>query len=830
MTHIQQDIDSECTVLACMNHFPDTVPFAMEQLTSLCFHGETHRQIFDVFAILHATGQETSLVNLASSLNKNALNYFAQMEDPGSEELIKPAIKKLKLAAALREMSGISAQIQIGIQRGEDVSALVSSLHKKQNEVPDSLTIHGVEKLTEQGQIIIFFDRKSMNVAEEVIPGLISIACSPTIKKLSKINWSALAGRKIAIWREDHIDAAEHLFYLISKGGAEAVWVIRNPPEHKPGFSIINAVEHLGWDAARIYAYIKSNLYDPKAEAEDIPRENEQPPANREPASGGGCPFQILGHDHNVYYFLPNGSKQVVPLGAAQLSQAHLITLADVNYWELHFPGGKGGNANWNAASNWLVRECESQKVYDPRKLRGRGAWEDAGRSVLHLGDHMYVNGEPKQVHEIQSDYIYEAAAAMEYNISCDPLKSKEAQKIVEICEMLTWEKPINALLLAGWIAIAPICGALTWRPHIHVTGKSGTGKSTTIEQIIAPLVGPSALQVNGSGTSAAGIRQALGCDARPVIHDEFDTKAGSLDKSVEAELELARSCSSDTRAATIKGGADGRSKTYITRSAFCWSSIMTHADMAADITRITVLTLVESHLSSEQKRANYDKLMEKIITTLTPEFCCSLRARMVRLIPQVNKNAQTFARAGALNIGTQRAGDQLGAIIAGAYALSRSDEISFPDAVKWIEERSQDWNEYKLKGDQLDESRCLSKILEYIVRAQGDRGGISELSIGELIQIAASPLSLHSNITASDAETVLRRHGVKMFHQERAFAVSNRHSTIEKCLEKTPWGSNWGQLLARLPEAMKLNSSIRFGSTVSKAVLISLSLLEGGD
>jgi nucleoid-associated protein YgaU len=33
-------------------------------------------------------------------------------------------------------------------------------------------------------------------------------------------------------------------------------------------------------------------------------------------------------------------------------------------------------------------------------------------------------------------------------------------------------------MLLAGWIALAPICGAMRWRPHLWLTAAAGAGKA----------------------------------------------------------------------------------------------------------------------------------------------------------------------------------------------------------------------------------------------------------------------------------------------------------------------------------------------------------------
>lgn len=533
-------------------------------------------------------------------------------------------------------------------------------------------------------------------------------------------------------------------------------------------------------------------------------------------------PFLCLGYEHNTYYYLPRGSNQVIPLRAEQHGKSHLMTVAPLNYWESCYPSKKG--ADYDAAANALIRFQESKGVYDPSRLRGRGAWEDSGRSVLHLGNLMYVNGSQHHPHEIKSHYIYEAAPSMEYDTPCQPLGTAEANKFVGLCDQLQWERPIYGRLLAGWCIIAPICGALRWRPHVHLTGGAGVGKSWVQTNMVARSVGPAALQVVGS-TTAAAIRQTLGADARPVIHDEFEAEEQAGLKRIQEELELARACSSDSEALTLKGGADGRAKVYRSRAAFCFSSIGVNMSQQADVSRVTVLSLRKDEKQSEQERqAHFDSLLGTWAEIMTEEYCCALRARTVHLIPTIRKNAETFARAAAVGVGTQRTGDQLGAMLAGVYSLFSGGEVTLEKAKEWIS--SQDWSEYTVREDQMDENRCLAKILQTVIRAQGEKGICYDQSVGELIHIATMGLQTHQGITDMNADAVLKRHGIKVSPYDRTFAVSNTHIAIEKCLSNTPWAKNWPQLLARLPNSEK-TGSIRFSAgVVTKAVQLPLDML----
>ena len=817
---------TEQTIIACLFHYPDTIPSAVESITPENFENAHARAIYETLIVLHATGQDITIPALGAKLSQPAMSALLDLDEPATGELIKSALRKLSQSAALRSMSDLSEQIKYAIEQGNDTASLVAELAHRQAGVPDTLTIYGVDKLSAAGQVLVFFDKPSAKLAEKVIPQIISLAVTNNIKKLSKINWSVLAGRKIVIWRGDNLEAADHLYHLVTKAGAVGARVVRSPSERARDFGIIEAHEKAGWGSSEILTYIKANLYDPAMAEADAPEIEGYPPYSEhdsdpipEPTD---APFQCLGYEHNVYYYLPRGSNQVIPLRAEQHGKSHLITLAPINYWEACYPSKAG--ANYDSAANALIRFQERKGVYDPSRLRGRGAWEDAGRSVLHLGNLMYVNGSQHHPHEIKSHYIYEAAPSMEYDTPCKALGTTDANRFVALCDQLMWERPIYGRLLAGWCIIAPICGALKWRPHVHLTGGAGVGKSWVQSNIVALSVGPAALQVVGS-TTAAAIRQTLGADARPVIHDEFEAEEQIGMKRIQEEFELARACSSDSEALTLKGGADGRAKVYRSRAAFCFSSIGVNMSQQADVSRVTVLSLRKDEKQSEQERqAHFDKLVSEWSAVMTEEYCCALRARTVHLIPTIRKNAETFARAAAVGVGTQRTGDQLGAMMAGVYSLFSGGEIKLEQAKEWIS--SQDWSEYAVKEDQMDEHRCLAKILQTVIRAQGEKGICYDQSIGELIGIAQHGLRSHEGISDMNADAVLKRTGIKVDAYGETFAISNTHIAIEKILEKTPWSKNWPQLLSRLPNAEK-TGSIRFGAISTKAVQLPLGMLE---
>jgi len=170
--------------------------------------------------------------------------------------------------------------------------------------------------------------------------------------------------------------------------------------------------------------------------------------------------------------------------------------------------------------------------------------------------------------------------------------------------------------------------------------------------------------------TTEAGVRQTLGCDALPVLFDEFESERKKSASRVEDVMSLITQASSETEGVLAKGGAGGKATTFRIRSMFCFSSVAVSIKQAAARSRITVLSVKTAEQPSREGIAQYNKLMADIIKTMTPEFIDAMQARAVSLIPVIRKNAITFAEAAAMVAKTRRFGDQVGTLLAGAYAL----------------------------------------------------------------------------------------------------------------------------------------------------------------
>jgi len=676
--------------------------------------------------------------------------------------------------------------------------------------------------------------------------GIIATTWPGGSKAIKLADFSLLADRQVVLWPDNDNPGLRAMVDvgLSIQGKAKRVGFIEVPLAYgeiskiEKGWDVVDCIEKWGWDWEKIKRFIKQNSVALDKIIPGKTVEDEHPPAHTdsdeplpsalspvqpppdEDDSGEDYsqPFKVLGFDHGIYFYLPRGSQQVVPLKTAEHGRAHLMSLAHIRYWESKYPKKVG--ADWEAAANDLMRACERTGVYESKRIRGCGAWYDSGRIVLNLGDQLRVDGKPMEVSAIDSYNIYEAGPRSEIT-HCPPMPKQEAVQLSEVCESLFWDKQIFGKLLAGWCVIAPICGALNWRPHIWLTGGAGTGKTFVMNRIIKPMLGPAALHVQ-SATTEAGIRQTLKNDAWPILFDESEGEDRAGQRRIQVILELMRQASSDTGASILKGTQYGKAMAFQIRSMFCMSSIGVNITQHADQGRISVLSLrIPQEKTPQEIMAHFKKLNEKIASTMTEEFCAGIRARAIDLIPQIRKNGQIFGTAVTELLGAQRIGDQIGALLGGVYALYSDNVISIEAAREWI--KSHDWDEQKFTAEHTDERKCLDHILQHVLKLQTSTGP-AERNVAEILEeisIFHQPDPQEKQtLDIKDLHRILNRIGLRFDEDNDFIFVSDSHTGIKKMLENTPWPKTWGRVLRRLP-GTEMKQSMRFSGAITRATSI---------
>ena len=546
------------------------------------------------------------------------------------------------------------------------------------------------------------------------------------------------------------------------------------------------------------------------------PEVDFEPISHEEPVEGTPEGIDPLGYDRGVFYYFSRATRQVWALSASGHTKQMLIGMASVpHYWERNTAWCKPKNAgiDWDKVTDFLMRSCRDRGIYDPDLIRGRGAWLDNGRPILHMGDHLIVGDDRSPLRLAGSRHIYEAARPFSQIGQVAPLSTREAHKLVEICKSLRWERGISGLLLAGFIVIAPICGGLNWRPSIWITGAKGSGKSWAEEHILSPAIGRIALRVL-SNTTEPAIRRTLGSDARPVLFDEAEQEDAASVARMQAVLGLVRQSASEGGGEILKASSGDGVARFRVRSCFGFSSINVGIMHGADESRITVLGFrppemltAEDRIASDQQFA---KLSKTVAETITPEFSAALLARSVRLLPIIRKNAETFARAVSIHLGTRRLGDQLGTLLAGAYALHKDRPVTDDEAVAFLKRES--WEAEVEQAEERDEHKLLTHLTQHRIGISPQNGGRLEVTIGRLILAASGrDKDLHQETADRELRQVGIRYEPRTSRRDEGVFVSATHPTIRRVLANTPWSSSWHRALERLPQAVRNKTVVRF-------------------
>ena len=537
--------------------------------------------------------------------------------------------------------------------------------------------------------------------------------------------------------------------------------------------------------------------------------------------------FRILGFDKTdtggqAFYFFQKTSNTLLRLTPSAMTKNNLMTLAPLQWWEKTYPAKNG--MSLDAAVNALLQIGQDKGYFRPKYVRGRGAWLDGKSVVVHAGDKLIVDGKEVAFRDFKSKYVYEASEELEISTK-RPLSADEAVKLLDVCELLNWERAVNAPLLAGWCVIAPVCGVLQWRPHIWLTGGADTGKSWTFTNIVRKMLGKAGLAVQGA-TTEAGLRQTLQYDALPVVFDEAEAEDKASQDRMQSVLTLMRAASAEDGGQMVKGGADGTARSYMIRSCFAYASIAVQLSQQSDRTRVSILGFKYVH-NQDVRRARFEKLKAIYREHITDEFVQRLHARTISLLPTILKNAETFGQVVRDELQKQRMGDQLGILLAAAFSLISDDEVSYDMAIEFV--RGEDWSEERALDQTRDEVQLLLRLTEQIVRL--DKG--EQRTIGELIQSASDMGSTDAaRETCNDA---LKRVGVKVVYRvayetdelgqetnaynDSVVYFSNSADALKRFLSNTGWAKNHHKVLLRLGDDVKEVNSMRFTGISTRAV-----------
>jgi putative DNA primase/helicase len=405
------------------------------------------------------------------------------------------------------------------------------------------------------------------------------------------------------------------------------------------------------------------------------------------------------------------------------------------------------------------------------------------------------------------------------------PLTDEDGQRLFDLANAFRWRNPGSGAMLAGWCALAPVAGALRWRPHLWITGGTGSGKSTVMKRFVVPLLNNCRYY---SGTSTEpGIRQDLQCDALPVLIEEAEKHSTRDVTRVQSILAMMRDSSTETGAKTLKGTASGTAMTYEIRSMFCVNAVGVGLDRQADLERVSVLELKpkrDSERTGEEAARQWTAL-DRDLARLEKDRALARRLmkRTLDLLPITLENIETFATAAAMKFGSQREGDQYGTLLAGAWSLISQNRASIEDARAMLDQYA--WDDHRENAETEESEKVLDALLNAIIIERGQAR-----SVRQWIEIAVGFDNIEAcDITQVAVRALLRARGLYLEGDgvgDGVLYVSRSNSAVQGLLESSGYSCDYGRALKRLPGAAAESKNRRFGSHATKCVSVPLRLL----
>jgi putative DNA primase/helicase len=558
--------------------------------------------------------------------------------------------------------------------------------------------------------------------------------------------------------------------------------------------------------------------------------DQEEPPKKRakkqkaQPAPGNtptvdqrgfvGGYFKPLGWDSESrfqrFYFYSKLSNAILAFSTSKFTKQHVVQLAPIEFWQ---------NESFDKSeyiADYLITMCNAVGYFDLQSIRGRGAWKESDRIIFHTGMQLLSEKIRYNLGSIDTEFTYEMRKNIRIPIE-NSMDKLECAKLTRLLSRLNWNTEADGKLLAGWLAIAPVCGALSWRPHCWITGPRGNGKTYVLEQIVHPVLSDFCINAQGTAATEAAIRQKLNSDAMPVTIDESEGNDENAARRMQEVIALARAGSSEKSPAIPKGGKDGKATDYFVRSCFLMVSINPQLVNDSDKRRFTIFELAKH--SNQDKFKELNKIKKE---TITGDFGLRFTARMVNLLPNMLRSIYIFTEAISELVGDRAIADQFGALLGGWWHTWNDDVVEPETALNEAAAILDSKGILEDKEDLTDEQRCLQTILQHETRIEGDF--IGTVTVGELVEYA-SEYEPQAKIKQSAADERLQRLGLRVIEEqkEKYLLILNTSVFVKQVLSRTPWAVSYSTVLTRHPGAEKRKTTRFSSGLIGRCVQINL-------
>lgn len=626
--------------------------------------------------------------------------------------------------------------------------------------------------------------------ADVEVPGWFSTTWCGGSSSTAQTDWACLSGRRIVIWpdADRKYDKQGRPLADSLQPGIKAAIAIQNRLPNAEILDTRKHAEHMdGWDIADAAA----EGMDLAAFTRDCPRLKLTEEAQKK------LPFSFLGFDSGRYWFLPRRRRVPFTIDMGRFSPSQLLELAPLGWWGDMSLIRDNGAIKTDAAQDWIVDEQEKAGMVDLRRLRGAGVWRDGEQVLVNDGEQIVTMAGERLEYD-----GFTSAAGAEYipsetrfgDMTGEESTDAEGAALAALYSSQKFARALDPIAALGWALIAPFGGLLKWRPHLWITGRRGTGKSTVlIEKLIDPLLGEFAYKGTGRATEA-GLRRAANLTARPIRLDEFDPgphqAKGDIDRLGKVVV-LARNSFCDSTAVSTMATGETGTVTFIIRSCFLFASVnLLQMDAAIEsrVVRVEKEPVEDIQTEMERMKGECARVMADP---------ARYRRRIFRALPRILSDIDAVHEQLLSYLGDAREADVIAPLLCSAWAVQSSESIMGEAGTAWCVELLEDMSTMHAERIE-DEERVVEHILEAAVRTDD----MKTRTIAELLGKVESYEG-----GADDARDLLARHGLAVTNIKNGdgkrhlyLAIAQHSTALERILAGTPYERGYEQQIRRHP------------------------------
>lgn len=502
------------------------------------------------------------------------------------------------------------------------------------------------------------------------------------------------------------------------------------------------------------------------------------------------APFLALGTQGAQFVYYARRSELLFHWATKDHTPLNMRFLAPVEWWEQTLdPDGKLTTRQvMDRAIDYCI-ETTSNRKFDPDSIRKCGVWDEDGAAVYHAGNAVYLFC-PENEQERPFLPVDHARTGKPLYLpgkpllapSDDILTDEEGKTVADFIGAHSWKYREDAFLCLGLVTQAILSGYLHFRAHGWINAPAGTGK-TTLRKSIELLIGGVARYFKGLETTDAGLRQKLESDSCPVIFDEADSDNPAKTANMVRILALLRTAT-DGDVGITKGGADGKSVTYLMRNAFLLFSVRSMIEKASEQSRIFELELEKK--DPAEAAPVFQKHDELAAIIQKGDLGRKYVTRIMHHAPDIRRNIETLRLYLASQGEEGRRAEMFSTVYAAAHFVTSGEDLTPQDMQECATMAS--GSDYARVLDD-DGERCLEWLLGYSPPIMGGR------TLREFIKEAAG-------MEVSEDSAVLERYGLyvrKAADGKKCvyFAATRKNRKIGEIFKGSEWeGANVKKVL----------------------------------